>query len=122
MNRALLQKYALNLGWFILLMGGISLFDRGVWAVAGLLLFVAGIVNLVNTIRVAYLNKKTVLISVGGIFWTNIAGILLIALAQFFVSKKASLWELQLFLVLIAGLLLLAKAYSPVAKAPKTKK
>jgi len=41
-NVSWFQKYSLNLGWFLLVLGGISLLDRGIWSYAGMLLLLLG--------------------------------------------------------------------------------
>lgn len=110
MNANWLQKYALNLGWFLLILGGISLLDRGMWAYAGMLMLSCGLLNMVNTLRLLYLGKKTWLLSPENMYWLNLTGILLLALGHVFTVKKGISWELLGFLAVSAVFLFAAKS------------
>ncbi|MFN4914135.1 MAG: hypothetical protein ACK5FT_02345 [Sphingomonadales bacterium] len=110
MNANWLQKYALNLGWFLLILGGISLLDRGMWAYAGMLMLSGGLLNMVNALRLLYLGKKTWLLSPENMYWLNLTGILLLSLGHVFTVKKGISWELLGFLAVSAVFLFAAKS------------
>jgi lysylphosphatidylglycerol synthetase-like protein (DUF2156 family) len=109
-NANWLQKYALNLGWFLLILGGISLLDRGMWAYAGMLMLSGGLLNMVNALRLLYLGKKTWLLSPENMYWLNLTGILLLSLGHVFTVKKGISWELLGFLAVSAVFLFAAKS------------
>ncbi len=122
MNANWLQKYALNLGWFLLLLGGISLLDRGWWAYVGMAMLSGGLLNMVNTLRLLYFGKKTWLISAEIMYWLNISGILLLALGHVFTVKKGISWELLGFLMVSGIFLLVAKTGAGSLQQGKSKK
>jgi hypothetical protein len=109
-NANWLQKYALNLGWFLLILGGISLLDRGMWVYAGMLMLFGGLLNMVNALRLLYLGKKTWLLSPENMYWLNLTGILLLSLGHVFTVKKGISWELLGFLAVSAVFLFAAKS------------
>ena len=117
-----LQKYALNLGWFLLLLGGISLLDSGWWAYAGMIMLSGGLLNMVNTLRLLYFGKKTWLLSAENMFWLNITGILMLALGHVFTVKKEISWELMGFLAVSAMFILAAKSGAGTLQQGSSKK
>jgi lysylphosphatidylglycerol synthetase-like protein (DUF2156 family) len=111
-NVSWIQKYSLNLGWFLLLLGGISLLDRGIWFYAGLLLLLFGLLNMYNALRMAYLGKNAWMLSAGNTYLVNIAGLLLISMGHVFSAKKEISWELLIFLALCIVFLWVGKVRS----------
>jgi lysylphosphatidylglycerol synthetase-like protein (DUF2156 family) len=109
MNVGWIQKYALNLGWFLLLLGGISLLDRGTWFYVGLLMVLVGLLNMMNTLRLLYLGKTAFLLSIGSMYWLNIGALIVLSFAHVLTTKKGISWELVGFLVVSALFLFAAK-------------
>ncbi len=96
-------KYALNLTWFILLVGSISLFDRGVWAILGLLILMQSLLSLLVVASNYYLNKPFTRISENLILKAGAASTVILALLHLILGKKGLKWELALILVLCAA-------------------
>lgn len=117
-----LQKYALNLGWFLLLMGGISLLDRGYWTFAGLLLLLGGLLNLTNTIRLLYFGKTPFFVGIQSLYVLNIGGLIIMAAGHVFTVKKGISWELLMFFGLVLVFQFIAKAGSGNLLSSKDKK
>lgn len=122
MNVSWIQKYSLNLGWFLLLLGGISLLDRGIWSYAGMLLLLLGLLNMYNTLRMAYLGKNAWILSAGNTYLVNIAGLLLISMGHVFSAKKEISLELLVFLALCIVFLWVGKVRSQNLQPAKTGK
>ncbi|MFN5217379.1 MAG: hypothetical protein ACK5CL_01305 [Sphingomonadales bacterium] len=122
MNVSWIQKYSLNLGWFLLVLGGISLLDRGLWLYPGLLLLFCGLLNMYNTLRMAYLGKNAWMLSAGNIYLVNMAGLLLIAMGHVFSAKKEISLELLVFLALCIVFLWVGKVRSQNLQPAKTGK
>jgi hypothetical protein len=121
-NPGWIQKYALNLGWFLLLMGGISLLDREIWSYLGVILMLAGLLNMINSIRILYFGKSAFLFNVSSIYWINIFGLFMLTVSHIFTVKKEISWELLVFLVLIVGFLFLGKMGSQDLQKPADRK
>ena len=122
MNVSWFLKYTLNLGWFLLLLGGISLLDRGIWSYAGMLLLLLGLLNMYNTLRMAYLGKNAWILSAGNTYLVNIAGLLLISMGHVFSAKKEISLELLVFLALCIVFLWVGKVRSQNLQPAKTGK
>jgi hypothetical protein len=118
MNVGWIQKYALNLGWFLLLLGGISLLDRGTWFYVGLLMVLAGLLNMLNTLRLLYLGKNALLLSIGSMYLLNIGALIVLSFAHVLTTKKEISWELVGFLVVSALFLFVAKLGAQNTKVP----
>lgn len=103
MNRQSNVKYALNLSAFMLTLGGISLLDRGAWSVAGLLMLLAGLIVAAYSVYTVYLGKTVKMIAPRVVFLAAVSGLLLLTVAQFFVSRKSINWELQLVFLAAAA-------------------
>lgn len=95
-NRQSNVKYALNLSAFLLILGGISLLDHGAWSVAGLLMLLAGLAVAAYAVYTVYMRKSVKMIAPRLVFLSAVSGLLLLTVAQFFVSRKSVNWELQL--------------------------
>lgn len=117
-----LQKYALNLGWFLLLLGGVSLLDRGNWSILGIVMVMAGLFNMINTLRFAYLGKATWLIGLGSMYLVNIGGLVLLAAGHVFTTKKEISWELLGFLVFSLIFMFIGKAGAQNSQTAGSKK
>lgn len=102
MKSQTLLKYGLNLGAFILVLGGISLLDRGIWAVAGALMVLCGLATAAYTVYTVYMNRPFARVSAGTILLAAVAGLLVLMLSQFFVNKKGVSWELEVLFALLA--------------------
>jgi hypothetical protein len=122
MNVGWIQKYALNLGWFLLLLGGISLLDRGTWFYVGLLMVLAGLLNMLNTLRLLYLGKNALLLSICSMYWLNIGALIVLSFAHVLTTKKEISWELVGFLVVSALFLFVAKLGAQNTKVPSSGK
>ena len=103
-------------------MGGISLLDRGIWSYAGILLILLGVFNMVNSLRVLYLGKKTLLLNPGSMYLLNIAGIIILSCGHVFTTKKEISWELLGFLALSAVFLFIGKINADNLAATESKK
>lgn len=112
MNASSPQKYALNLGWFLLLLGGISLLDRGIWSYIGILMVLSGLFNMLNTFRLVYLGKSPFLFNPGTMYILNMSGVILLSLGHVFTSKKEISWELLGFMALSLIFMFIAKSGS----------
>lgn len=116
-----LLKYGLNLGAFILVFGGISLLDRGAWAAAGVLMAICGLVTGAYSVHTVYMNRQFRGLSAGTLLLVAITGLLILMLAQFFVSKKGVSWELEILFALLAVFLFYVRQVS-FASASNRKK
>lgn len=112
MNASSPQKYALNLGWFLLLLGGISLLDRGIWSYIGILMVLSGLFNMLNTFRLVYFGKSPFLFNPGTMYILNMSGVILLSLGHVFTSKKEISWELLGFMALSLIFMFIAKSGS----------
>ncbi|MBM3399331.1 MAG: hypothetical protein FJY15_02045 [Bacteroidetes bacterium] len=122
MNLNWLQKYALNLGWFLLLLGGISLLDCGIWSYAGILMVLVGLTNMFNSLRLLYLGKRTLLFNTGSMCLLNIAGLIVLSCGHVFTTKKEISWELLGFLAFSIVFLFIGKSNADDLAAPESKK
>lgn len=117
-----LQKYALNLGWFLLLLGGISLLDRGVWSYVGIMMVLGGILNMLNTIRLVYFGKSPFLVNPGIMHIMNMSGVILLSAGHIFTNKKEISWELLGFMALSLIVMFIAKSGSNSIQPTGSKK
>lgn len=106
----------------MLVLGGISLLDRGLWQYLGLLMLFFGLLNMYNTLRMAYLGKNAWMLSAGNIYLVNMAGLLLIAMGHVFSAKKEISLELLVFLALCIVFLWVGKVRSQNPQPAKTGK
>ena len=107
MKLSKLQVYALNLGWFISVMGGISLFERGVWSIAGIALFLLGLATMAYAFYTLFLERKFEMIGSAMLIKINAAGVVLLMVAHVIIFIKSSFnWPLHLLLLLILLFLL----------------
>ena len=60
MFRHPIVKPAFHISWFLLILGGISLFDKGKIGILGAAMFIAGLIMLAYTAVAIYLHKKVV--------------------------------------------------------------
>lgn len=122
MNVGWIQKYTLNLGWFLLLLGGISLLDRGMWFYAGLIMVLGALLNMLNTLRMVYMGKNSLFLSMHQMYWVNLGGIAILAVAHVLNTKKEISWELLGFLAVCWVFLLIAKAGASATIKPQSAK
>ncbi|MBL7811743.1 MAG: hypothetical protein JNL57_05925 [Bacteroidetes bacterium] len=92
------RRLALNLSWFMLCLGGISLFEKGAWAFAGALLLIAGLAILGYTAYTEYLKKE---ISISGKLPMLTAAVALIGLAA--LEALFRRWELAIIFMFAAA-------------------
>lgn len=121
MKSQTLLKYGLNLGAFILVLGGISLLDRGIWAAAGALMVLCGLATAAYSVYTVYMNRPFARISAGTMLIAAVAGLLVLMLSQFFVNKKGVSWELEVLFALLALFLLYVRQVSSVSASSRKK-
>jgi hypothetical protein len=98
MNGESFQKPALNISWFVLILGGISLFEKGKWAILGFLVLLIGLGIMCYAIYTLYLNR-TVKFTVNKVFLLASASIGILALVELFFQR----YGLAVVMTLIAG-------------------
>lgn len=100
-----LPKYTINLAWFILIIGGISLFDHKGWAILGLILLLQGLLTLLVALSNYYLNKPFQRISEQFILKSASVSTGLLLILHLFLGKKGLKWELAVILALCGALM-----------------
>ena len=120
MNVGWIQKYALNLGWFLLFLGGISLLDQGAWLYVGLLMILTGLLNMLNTFRLLYWGKSSLFLSIGSMYWLNIGALIVLSVAHVLTTNKEISWELIGFLAVSAVFIFIAKSGADSVQVPSS--
>lgn len=114
MKVANLSRYALNLGWFISILGGISLFERGIWSWVGMAIVLLGLGTLVYSVYTFLMDKKFEKVSASVIILLNAAATGVLMAAQFLLSYKTEIkWPLLCLLLLLALFMVYARNFTP---------
>ncbi len=107
MKMAGLKHFALNLGGFISLMGGISLLEKGVWSFVGVAMLLLGLATLVYAIYTLFLERKFDAVSPALLIKLNTFAVAVLMAAHLVLYLKNGFnWPLHSLLLLILLFLL----------------
>lgn len=113
----LLKEYAINLGGFISLLGGISLLEKGPWFVVGIALFLLGLATMAYAFYTMFLEKKFEMFSAAFVIKMNALGVAVLMAVQLILYLKDGFnWPLHLLLLLILLFLMYSLKYAPAKK------
>lgn len=112
----MLTRPSLHISWFILVLGGISLFEKGWWSAIGAILLLAGIYILSQVLYYYYYKKKAIQ-NAQRLLLTGTAGLGLLIITELLLKRmELSVLLLVLSVPVVIAWITLRGAKKTVAK------